>query len=283
MKLDFISAKGEIMPLTGNPNFKLSNIDGLTVASVDISSSSVATIDGDFVNNMRTQPRGIVLDLAFEGADVEAKKRYVLKYVKPKQKVRLRMTQDYREAVIEGVVEEIDMPRFTRAAVMQITLYCSQPYWEDADYIVEEISETIDLHYFTDYTNDMLYFPEGGIVMGEYDSNRTKVFFNDGDVAVGMVIDIIALGAVKNPVIYDNASGRYIGVDIQLAEGDEVVISTVKGQKTIYCNGENIIDKIREGSAWLQLEVGENEFTIDSEDGTEGNMYFTLSYKQRYV
>lgn len=282
MKLEFISAKGDIMLLTENPNFELANVDGITTASVDISSSTVATIDGDFVNNMRTMPRGIVLDLAIEGADVETKKRYVLKYVKPKQKARLRMTQDYRETIIEGVVEAIDMPRFTKRTVMQITLYCSQPYWEDAEYIVQEISEIIDLHYFTDYQNDMLYFPEDGIVMGEYDANRTKVFFNDGDVEIGMVIDIIALGAVKNPVLY-KSDGRYLGVNIEMASGDEVVITTVKGQKTIYLNGQNIIDKIRAGSAWLQMDVGENEFTIDSEDGTERNMYFTLSYKQRYV
>lgn len=282
MKLEFINAKGDIMLLTENPNFELANVDGITTASVDISSSTVATIDGDFVNNMRTMPRGIVFDLAIEGADVETKKRYVLKYVKPKQKARLRMTQDYRETIIEGVVEAIDMPRFTKSTVMQITLYCSQPYWEDAEYIVQEISEIIDLHYFTDYQNDMLYFPEDGIVMGEYDANRTKVFFNDGDVEIGMVIDIIALGAVKNPVLY-KSDGKYLGVNIEMASGDEVVITTVKGQKTIYLNGQNIIDKIRAGSTWLQMDVGENEFTIDSEDGTERNMYFTLSYKQRYV
>ena len=36
-------------------------------------------------------------------------------------------------------------------------------------------------------------------------------------------------------------------------------------------------------STWLQLEVGEEEFTIDSEDGTESNMYFNVLYKTRYV
>lgn len=282
MKLEYITAKGDIMLLTENPNFELANVDGITTASVDISSSTVATIDGDFVNNMRTIPRGIVLDLAIEGADVETKKRYILKYVKPKQTARLRMTQDYRETVIEGVIESIDMPRFTKSALIQITMYCSQPYWEDAEYIVQEISEIIDLHYFTDYQNDMLYFPEEGIVMGEYDANRTKVFFNDGDVSIGMVIDVIALGTVKNPVLY-SSDGKYLGVNIEMASGDEVVISTVKGKKTIYLNGQNIIDKIMAGSTWLQMDVGENEFTIDSEDGTERNMYFTLSYKQRYV
>lgn len=289
MKLEFISAKGDVLPLTGNAMFKLSNVDGITTASVDIASTTVASMDGDFVNNTRTIPRSIVLDLAIE-SDVENVKRYILKYVKPKLKGTLRMTQNDRTTQISGIVESIEMPRFTSLATMQITLYCSQPYWEDIENTAQDISEVIDLFYFTDNEGDeieddadnMLYFPDEGMPFGEYDTNRTKVLNNDGDVDVGLEIHIVALGTVMNPVIY-NAEGEFIGVDITLSGGDEVIISTVKGEKTIRLNGENILSKIRAESTWLQLKVGENEFTIDSEDGTEGNMYFTIVYKRRYV
>lgn len=282
MKLEYITARGDLLSLTENINFKLSNVDGLTSASVELSSSTVASMDGDNVNNKRAIPRGIVFDLAIEGADVEEKKRYVLRYIKPKQKARLRWTQNDREIEIEGIVETIEMPRYTKSVVMQVSMYCSQPFWEDINYIVQEISEILNLHYFTNDENDMLYFPADGIPFGEYDANRTKVFENSGDVSVGMEIRIIALGNVGNPVLY-NSDGKFFGVNISMVSGDEIVISTVKGEKSIKYNGNNIIDKIKVGSTWLQLECGENEFTIDSDDGTEGNMYFTVSYKQRYV
>ena len=280
-KLEFISAKGDILPLTSNTRFKLSNVDGITSANVDIASSTVSSMDGDFVNNKRTVPRSIILDLAIE-YDVESVKRYILRYVKPKQKGILRWTQNDREIQIEGIVEAIEMPRFTSIATMQITLYCSQPYWEDVDYLVQDISEVIDLHYFTDYPDDMLYFPEEGIPFGEYDTNRTKVLNNEGDVEVGLEIHIVALGNVVNPVLY-NSESEFIGVNDTLSSGDEIIITTEKGNKTITKNGENIISKIMRESVWLQLQTGENEFTIDSQDGTEGNMYFTITYKRRYV
>ena len=282
MKLEYITARGDILPLTGNSNFKLTNVDGLTSANVELSSSTVASMDGDVVNNERTTPRGIVLDLTIEGADVEAKKRYILRYIKPKQKARLHWTQNGREIEISGIIESIDMPRYTNSVIMQVSMYCSQPYWEDIDFVVQEISEVLNLHYFTDYEDDMLYFPAGGIPLGEYDTNRTKAFENDGDVAVGMEIHIIALGTVGNPIIY-NSDGKFFGVNTTMQAGDEIVISTVKGKKTVTKNGNNILGSIMPRSTWLQLEVGENEFTIDSDDGTEGNMYFTLTYKQRYV
>lgn len=280
MKINFISATGSIMPLTGNPNFKITNIDGMTSANVDIASSTVASMDGDFVNNKRTIPRSIVIDLAIE-SDVENVKRYILKFVKPKQRGILRWTQNEREKQIEGIVESIEMPRFNNPVIMQITLYCSQPYWEDVDYSVQEISEILNLHYFTENNDDMLYFPEEGIAFGEYDTNRTKVFNNDGDVEVGLEISIIALGEVVNPRIY-NSKGEYIGVDISITAGDEVIITTEKGHKTITKNGTNILSKIRRGSTWLQLPTGEDEFTIDADSG-ESNVYFTVTYKQRYI
>ena len=282
MRLEYISARGEIMSLTGNPMFKLSNVDGLTRANVELSSSTVASMDGDIINNERTAPRGIVLDLSIEGADVEEKKRYIFRYVKPKQKARIRWINDDREIEIEGVIESIEMPRYTNAVIMQVSIYCSQPYWQDIEYVVQEISEVLNLHYFTNYENDMLFFPEEGIPFGEYDTNRTKVFTNEGDVSVGMEIRIIALGNVGNPIIY-NSDGQFFGVNTTMTAGDEIVISTIKGKKTVTKNGENILAQIVPKSSWLQLEIGENEFTIDSDDGTEGNMYFTITYKQRYV
>ncbi len=281
MKLEFISKAGLILPLTGNSKFKLSNVLGITVANADISSTTIASMDGDFVNNVRTMPRDITLELTIE-ADVENTKRYISQYVKPKQTATLRMTQNSRTTQISCVVRDIDMPRYTNQATMQISLYCSNPYWEDVDYTIQEIAEALDLHYFTDYPNDMLFFTDEGMPFGEYDMNRTKTFINDGDADVGINISIIALGEVINPAIY-NSDGEYIGVNITLSAGDEVEINTEKGRKTLTLNGDNILSKIMKGSTWLQLRTGEDEFTINSADGTEANMYFTLTYKRKYI
>lgn len=280
MKLEFISQNGTILPLTNNPRFKLTNVDGMTIANVELSSSSVSSMDGDFINNKRTTPRSIVLDLAIEN-DVENTARYILNVVKAKKTATLRWTQNERVVEIKGVVEQIDMPRFTNSATMQITLYCSQPYWEDIDDVIQEISEIIDLHYFTEEEDDMLYFPEEGIPFGEYDTNRTKVFNNSGDVDVGLEIRIIALGSVVNPIIY-NSKGEFIGVNVSLNAGDQITITTGKGHKTITLNGNNILSSIKERSTWLQLDTGTDEFTISSQSGVS-NMYFTIGYKQRYI
>jgi hypothetical protein len=290
MKLDFISARGDRLPLATNDLFHITNVDGMTAAATSISSSTMGGADGDIVNNVKTNARPIVIDLRVKnGVNVEDAKRAVLRAVKIKQIGTLEWTQNDRTVAISGIVESVDMPRWTNAVTMQIAMYCSQPYWEDLDYLVRQISEAIDLHYFTDSESEMLYFPDDGIPLGEYDTIRTKQFYNGGDVAVGLEISIVAFATVTNPIIYDG-NGNFFGVGygdgakrVRMAAGDNIVITTHKGNKDIKLNGKSILSKLRPQSTWLQLEAGDNVFTINSDDDSLTNMTFSLIYKQRYV
>ena len=278
------------MPLTGNTYFDLTNIDGQTQAITSLSSTVIGGADGDTVNNVQAQPRTIIFDLRIKsGINVERAKRYILQTVKVKQKASLVWTQNERTITISGIVESIDMPRWNNSVTMQITLHCEQPFWEDIDFVVQEISEAIDHHYFTTYQNDMLYFPAAGIPLGEIDTTRTKRFQNDGDVSVGIEITINALDIVTNPIIYAE-NGDFFGVGYGTGEkklvmeaGDVVTITTHKGNKVVSLNGVNIFDKIKPNSTWLQLAAGENLFSVQSDDESTSNMYFNLTYKQRYV
>ena len=282
-ELKYIGVNGNVINLFQNKWFCLTHADGLTSVSSSIASSTTPGMDGDKINNIQTQPRGIVLDLEIRrGVSVEDAKRYILRTIKPKQRGTLRLTQGDRVTEIEGIVESVNMPRFGDGVTMQVSLYCSEPYWSDVENVLVEISRIIGLHYFTSTDGDMLYFPPDGIPLGEYDLNMTRTYTNDGDADCGMIIHIIALGDVTNPVIY-KADGSYIGVNTTMVKGDEIIINTNSGKKAITKNGTNILSKIKSGSTFLQLDTGDNELTIDSDGGTEGNVYFMLEFKRRFV
>lgn len=292
MELIYQSARNDIFSLTDNEYFQLLNIDGQTAATADISALTMGGVDGDIVNNVQAQPRTIILDLRVKSAqNVEEAKRQILRVIKLKQRGTLYWTQNERAVKISGIVEAIDMPRWSDAVVMQITLHCDQPFWEDADDVNRIINETINLHYFTNDFNEMLYFPEDeGIVLGEYDFLRSQDVYNAGDVAVGMHIEIVAYGTVTNPTIY-NADGEFFGVGYGTGDkmfamntGDVLQISTVKGEKSVkLLNGTSLIGKIRPQSTWLQLAAGDNQLTINSDDLDTSNMSFSVVYKQRYI
>lgn len=302
-ELNFISARGDVLPLVNNPLFHLRHVDGMTTGDTSLSSVVIGGVDGDTVNNVQGMPRTLIIDLQpRSGVNVEEAKREILRIVKYKQRGGLIWTLNGRTITIAGIVEQIDMPRFTETVILQITLHCEQPFWEDIDDVIQQISDVINLHYFTNDPAGMLYFPDDGIALGEYDTIRTKSFHNDGDVAVGLEINILAHDTVTNPIIYDQY-GNYFGLGYELESdsggagigtalvsnplvmnaGDNIVITTFKGNKTVTLNGVNIFDKIKPGSTWLQLETGDNLFSINSDDTSISNMSFSLIYKQRYI
>lgn len=290
MKFDYISARGDRLPLATNDLFQLVHIDGMTAAATSIASNTIGGADGDIVNNVQANPRPIVIDLRIKsGVSVEEAKRAVLRVVKIKQTGTLEWTQHDKTVTISGIVESVDMPRWSDAVMLQLTMYCSQPFWEDVDYVVQQISEAVALHWFVDSPVGMLCFPSDGIALGEYDTIRTKHFHNNGDVSVGLEISIVAFDTVTNPIIYDG-DGNFFGVgygsgakQVQLQAGDNVIITTHKGNKDIRLNGQSILPKLRPQSTWLQLQAGDNSFTINSDDDSITNMSFSLIYKQRYV
>lgn len=280
--LHYVGANGGIIDMLNNPYFYLTAFDGMTGIANDLAAATVPSMDGDKINNVRTQPRGIVLDLTIKyDANVEESKRYILRTIKPKQTGRLILHHDGRDVEISGVVESISMPRFEQGVVMQVSLHCSAPYWQDVSNVLVEISRVIDEHYFPIELGG-LAFPVEGVVMGVYDLNMTRTYTNDGDAECGMVITIIALGDVVNPVIY-KSDGSFIGVNDSMVTGDEIIINTNRGEKGITKNGANILNKIRPGSTFIQLDTGDNELTVDSDGDTEGNVYFVLSFKRRFI
>lgn len=288
MKFDFINSRGDVLSLINSEDFILVNIDGQTAAASNISSVVTGGVDGDNVKSIQAQPRPLVLDLKILG-NVEKTKRKLLEIIKLKQDGIIRWEQDDRILELTGKVENIDMPRWTDDVIMQITLHCGQPFWEDIKDIVSIVNEAIPLHYFTTYPNDMLIFTEEGQPFGEYDLIRTRTVHNAGDVSVGLEIEIIAFDTVTNPIIY-NDLGQFFGIGhgtgnrkVVMNAGDRMKINTGRNVKAVTMNNQDLLNKIKPQSTWLQLQAGDNTFAINSDDESTENMQFNLTYKRRYI
>lgn len=276
-ELVFVGNNGIVLDLFRNEYFTLTDVEGMTRFNAEISSAASPNMDGDTINSVKATPRSLVLNLRInQGVDIEQAKRLILSAVKPKQKGRLRLTRGGRTTEIEGIVEGIEMPRFQNGVSMQIPLYCSEPYWRDAQYILFTISRIVGLHYFEEA------FPVAGIPLGMYEVTMTRSYTNDGDASCGMIITIIATGTVTNPRII-KADGSFIGVNDTMQAGESIIINTSRGEKSITKGGVSIFSKIQQGSKFIQLDTGVNVLTIDSDDDTEGNMYFNVEFKRRFV
>lgn len=288
LKLIFINKRGAELDLSHNQLFALAHVDGMTDADAELSSIMRVGADGDKVTNARTLPRRMVFDLCIRsGVNVEDAKRTVLSIVKHQQECTLKWTQNGRSLVIHGVVDSVHMPRFSNDVIMQFSIHCGCPYWEDIGPKVSEFNEIISLHYFTDIENDMLYFEGEGITFGEYDFTQTRTVLNEGDAAVGVIMEITAVDTVTNPVI-NTSEGVYFGVGytekpLVMSAGDTLLINTIPGSETVKLNGTLQLHKLKPGSTFFRLPAGESEISVKSDDENTGNLIFTLQYTQQYI
>lgn len=107
----------------------------------------------------------------------------------------------------------------------------------------------------------------------------------EGDSEVGGIFTIHALGPAKNIRIDNLDTGETMIVNIELAEGDDLVISTVAGQKSvrrlrsgIYTNVLNLLDR---SSNWFKIARGDNAFAYQAEEGLD-NLRFDVSHTILY-
>ncbi len=290
MKLTLVNKNNQSLDLLGNKDkFILTAAEGLHGIETDIAESETPYTDGATVESVKALPRGIELTFALRG-DIQASIDAFTAVVKSKQLVTLQEDKGGRTIAVKGIATITPYSRMLQSCKLTLTLYCGQPYWEDVNYIVETISEFLALLCFPQAGQ---YFTEYGRPFGAIDTNLTKSFFNASDTAVGMRIEMLAIGEVVKPRISCSTgeqNGWYMQLNLTLAADDLLVIDTAKGRKSITINGldtyggEPILNKLEWlGDEWLQLETGTNTFSVTTEGGaTNSNLHFSLIYKGRY-
>lgn len=294
MKLILTNKNGQTLDLLNNDNyFILSACDGLHGIETDIATADSPYLDGAIIESVKALPRGISMTFKLI-PDIRASIDFFTSIVKSKQYVTLTETENEREITIKGIATIPPYTRMLAACEIKLEIYCGQPYWEDLDFIISEISYSLPKLFFPISTGQ--YFTavdgyNGGRVFSAINTSKEKTFDNVGDVAVGMQIIIVALNEVVNPRIScstGDQNGWYMQLNVTLQDNDEVEINTARGNKYIKINGSEVYNGLPvlsylefNGTDWLQLETGENKFNISAEDG-ENDVYFSISYKGRY-
>ena len=288
MELIFENKNGQRLDLLNNKKyFKLIAAEGLHGVEVEFSETESAYTDGATVDNARALPRGIALKFAMQG-DIAASLDIFHAVIKSKQVGKIYKREGERETKIQGRVTVPPYTRLSDAVAVELQLYCGQPYWEDVQELVGTISEILDLLYFPEEGRG---FPTEGVPFGSLNMEKAQTIANDGDTSVGLTIVINALGDVARPRISCSTgaqNGWYMQINTTLKDGDEVVISTHKGSKSITINGSAYINGVPilslleySGDDWLQLETGSNTFNITA-DTEAAKVYFYIYFSRRW-
>lgn len=254
------NTKGNEIRLTQNESeYQIVNVEGLAPPKAELYTNVVASMDGGKFKSSKMDMRNLVLTVKING-DVEANRINLYKYFGAGKWCKVYYKNGSRDVFIEGYVETIDCDLFTINQQMQISIVCPTPYFKSVDIIYTDISIVIAGFTFP-FTID-----EAGVIISQLIPNKVTTVINDGEFSTGFEIVMRALADnISTPTIYNSDTGEYISVSVLLNKGDVLRINTNKGSKSIkkIVNGveTNIINYLENGSTWLQLEAGANNFT----------------------
>lgn len=257
---------GDILELTHNENYIVTNITGLNPPKAKINLSDIAGMNGALFNSAKAETRNLVLTVLPQ-TPVEKNRLTLYRFAQVAQWCKIYYSNGSVDVQIEGYVETVEGSLFSKTQSLQVSIVCPQPYFEGLHEIYNDISSLISNFEFP------FAVEAEGIEFSYINHDVLSTVVNVGDVETGIIVEITARGEVVNPIIYDNTTGGSIGLNITLADREKIVINTNSGSRSVKLisgtTETNIIDKMRPNPDWFTLQPGENIFSYDAEVGVD--------------
>ena len=185
----------EQLDLTANNNYVLLSVGGLTPPTATINTAILAPSDGAIFNSSRLDMRNIILTVKPLNA-IEKNRINLYKYFKSKQYIKLYLENNTRSVWIDGYIEAVDGDLYTMDERISISIVCPDPYFKD----------TVTGKYAFSYVVDRFKFPfaieaSPGVPVSELEEYTEIAIHNVSDDETGVLITMVATGAVVNPTI----------------------------------------------------------------------------------
>lgn len=265
------SAPTLLLDPNGRPDtdlIQIRNIEGLDPVKASISTSPRAYIDGVTFTGSDVPARNIVLTIHpnpdWSTWTFEKLRRLIYQYFMPKRPIRLEFTTDEIGSVaILGVVESVDANPFSKDPEFLVSIICPDPYFSAIDPTVVT-GQTIRV---------------GG---------STTVISYNGDVESGVIVNVtFASGTPPTSIgiqLGDPSLG-YFNVISSVNEALYFEMSSIPMQKYVQNVhiGTGVIDNrlsdVQDGSSWLVLQPGDNEFSVVTDQGVQD---WELTFYERF-
>lgn len=271
---------------------RITSIDGLGPVKANINTMANATDDGDIFNSARLNGRNVIFDLEFMfKPTIEAVRHKTYEMFPIKKKVEMTFETDIRTSYTTGYVESNEPNIFSKDEGTSISIICPDPYLYSKD-MNQTYFSGVESEFEFPFSNESL--TENLLVFSSLWFLKEQTVLYEGDLNMGVVIHIHALGPVSGLVIHSISTGGTISIDDAklksisgggIQYGDSITISTVKGDKFINLLRDgvyyNLLNTLSKTSEWFILDSGDNLFVYSAKTG-ESNLQFMIENRIAY-
>ena len=278
-----------VLDMVSTPDYILGSVDWGSVKGTHHSYKYVNQV-GISVTNTSLETRDIEIEgwiVATDNNHMTSLKRKLNGFVNPQETLSLF----YSKYMIDFIPDESVKYSASIAennevmCKFKIIGICPNPLFSDAvESRLAFVTTEPQFHFPLIISKDL---PEGGLIFGKRTESLIINLINSGSVPVGMRIIFKAKGTVINPSLINVNTQEKFTIIKTLVASEEIEINTSIGEKRIrgkVGNDEYINYFMYKDvdSPWIQLEVGDNLFRYDAEDGID-NLDVFVYFQNRYL
>lgn len=258
--------------------FSVLGMSGIGSVKAFINSTDIQNYDGTIFNSARLGYRNIVMKLGFlEKPTIEETRQITYKYFPIKQLIKIIIETDTKTVQTYGRTESNEVDIFSKEESSTISLICDDPYFYELNSVIT-VFDGIYPSFTFPFSNESLVTK---LIQFGYISDKTvRTIIYRGTAPTGFILSLKASGSVVDPVLNNAHTNESMTIKTSVISnltgfgfqnGDEIVISTVKGNKYINLirNGltTNIITALDKNSDWLSLIQGANTISYSATSG----------------
>lgn len=288
-KLEFINAKNESVELFSHP-YLLYRFEGLGDTGVINSTHKSMDQDGASLTSTLLDEKFPEIELKITGRsqqELALNRRILTSVFSPKlgtgQLLRKSVDGTHVLEVIPEAVPFFPDGPGNRGRLFQkalINLRAPDPYWKDLG------GSKVEVAVWRGGTEFPINVPAEGFEMGYRDSTLIANVLNNGDTHTGMKVTFRAQGTVVNPSLFDVNTRDFFKLNYTLEAGEVITLTTHFQKKRVESKLNNVTTNIFRfidvESTFLPLNVGDNLFRIDADDGLEA-LEVIIYHTQKYL
>ena len=256
------------------PPFVITSKKGFASVENEITTQKQYGLDGEFLVHQRLSSRELDIEGTVLGSsidDLDEKRRQLSATLNPSLAGTLTYKVGERSFEIDVLVEQapvMDESRSNLTENFSLSFKAIDPYWMDKSEegrLVQLSSVVPKFKFPLQIINNFVF--------NDISSGNITEISNEGDVVVGMTIELQIRGAVTNPKILNVTTQEFFGFKGTYQSGMVLKIVTVRGKKEVTKTDNNITvnamkDRLPD-SSFLQLQKGTNFFMVQADVGVE--------------
>lgn len=287
-KLTYINSRGETLEFGVGCLFHCNvskDVTGLDSIDSTLYRTNSMGQHGDTEIGQRYEPRDITIKASINRTD----KDRVLELRRQAERIlnaelEAKLIYTYKDFVRVIGCKVDGRPVFKRSKVftdLTIPITCCNPFWKEEAEAKKDVAAWVANWEFD------FEIPEEGIELGYREPSVIVDVYNEGDVRSGMRIEFRAIGTVENPILLNVDTQQYIKLtNTVMVAGDIITVNTEYGNKgATLTRGGTVEDYFRHidiDSTFMQLEIGDNVFRYDAENGVNA-LEVTIYHNNKYL